>query len=66
MIIDTLSSLERHRTFETMQKHGGGFCAALAAAWFIGDTHNRARIELAFPHLLNQYGPHSRFYEDGQ
>lgn len=62
----SLSLVERHRTFQAMQKYGGGFCVALAAAWFLGDARNRARIELAFPHLLEQFGPHSRFYAPAQ
>ncbi len=58
----TLSATELHRTFAAMQQHGGGFCSALAAAWFAGDRSNRARIEGAFPHLLEQFGPTSRHY----
>ena len=58
----TLSPTELHRTFEAMQRHGGGFCSRLAAAWFSADRANRARIETAFPHLLEDFGPASRFY----
>jgi hypothetical protein len=51
-----------HRTFETMEKWGGGFCKKLAAAWLHADQGNRARIENAFPHLLEEYGPEGKFY----
>lgn len=58
----TLTPQETWKTFLAMQRHGGGFCAALAYAWFKGDTANRARIERAFPHLLEDFGPGSYFY----
>jgi hypothetical protein len=52
----------RHRSFELMQRHGGGFCQRLAAAWFAADTGNKARIEAAFPDYLAEYGPESEFW----
>jgi len=58
----TLSPTELHRTFAAMQQHGGSFCSALAAAWFAGDRSNRARIEAAFPHLVEQFGPSSSYF----
>jgi len=58
----TLSHQQIHRSFEAMQRHGGGFCSALATAWFKADGGNKARIEAAFPHLLDQFGPGTRFY----
>ncbi len=45
-----------------MEKWGGGFCKKLAAAWLHADPGNRARIENAFPHLLEEYGPEGKFY----
>jgi hypothetical protein len=45
-----------------MERHGGGFCVALANAWYKADAGNKARIEAAFPHLLDAYGPDSRFF----
>jgi hypothetical protein len=55
----TLSPTELHRTFVAMERHGGGFCAALARAWYVADGGNKRRIEAAFPHLLEDFGPHS-------
>jgi hypothetical protein len=47
-----------------MERHGGGFCRALAGAWYLADRNNKARIEAAFAHLLADYSPGSGFYED--
>jgi hypothetical protein len=52
----------RHRIFETMDRFGGGFARKLAAAWFVADTGNKHRIETAFPHLMDAYGPESEFW----
>jgi len=60
----TLSPVQMHRTFTAMEKHGGGFCSRLASAWYAADPSNKRRIEVAFPHLLNDFGPGSRFYSD--
>lgn len=57
-----LTPHDQWRTFLAMQRHGGGFCTALAHAWFKGDAANRRRIESAFPHLLEDFGPGSYFY----
>ena len=61
-----LTANELHRTFTAMEQHGGGFCRALAQAWYKADLGNRARIEAAFPHLLVSYGPASPFYAPAQ
>jgi hypothetical protein len=45
-----------------MERHGGGFCAALAHAWYKADQNNKRRLEGAFAHLLTEYGPDSRYY----
>lgn len=58
----TLTPQEQWRTFLAMQRYGGGFCVALACAWFKADAANRRRIENAFPHLVEDYGPGSHFY----
>jgi len=60
--ITTLSSTQTHRTWLAAQHHGGSFISALADAWFRGDSHNRARIEAAFPEVVEEYGPNSKFY----
>ena len=57
-----LSPEQMHRTWEIAQQYGGGFVSALAQAWLKADQENRARIEQAFPHLIEQYGPGSPFY----
>ena len=58
----TLSTTDMHRTFVAMELHGGGFCAALARAWYVADTGNKHRIEAAFPHLIEDFGPESAFF----
>ena len=62
MSTTTLSRADLFRTFLAMERHGGGFCAALAAAWFKADGANKARIEGAFPHYLEDFGPSSPFF----
>jgi len=51
-------------TFSSMERNGGGFCRLLAQAWCKADVANKVRIEKAFPHLLEDYGPGSAFYEE--
>jgi hypothetical protein len=60
----TLSYVETFRTFAAMERHGGGFCAALAHAWYKADGANKRRIEGAFPHLIEDFGPGSRYYSN--
>lgn len=57
-----LTRAQTFRTFEAMQQHGGGFCQKLAAAWMAADGGNKQRIESAFPHLLQEYGPTSPYF----
>jgi hypothetical protein len=57
-----LDARTQFRTFTAMERHGGGFCAALAQAWFKADQGNKRRIEAAFPHLLDDYGPDSNYF----
>jgi hypothetical protein len=59
----TLSPTDLHRTFVAMEQHGGHFCARLASAWYAADPGNKRRIEAAFPHLLNDFGPNSPFFQ---
>ena len=58
----TLKRAELHKTFTTMERHGGGFVARLAQAWYVADPMNKDRIERTFTDLLAKYGPTSRFY----
>lgn len=60
----TLSRLQLHSTFLAMEAYGGGFVKALALAWFKADIANKSRIEAAFPHLLEAYGPGSSYYTE--
>ena len=57
-----LSPQELHRTWQIAHTYGGGFVSALAMAWFKADQGNKARIEAAFPHLIEEYGPGSPFW----
>jgi hypothetical protein len=58
----TLSRTDLHRTFLAMERHGGHFCARLAGAWYAADPGNKQRIEAAFPHLLEDFGPNSAYF----
>jgi hypothetical protein len=60
----TLTREQLYYTFASMARHGGGFCAALAQAWMLADPTNKRRIEDAFPHLLEDFGPGSRYYSE--
>jgi hypothetical protein len=60
----TLTPTQLHRTFQTMQRHGGNFATALATAWFAADPHHKRLIEANFGHFVNAYGPRSRFYPE--
>jgi hypothetical protein len=50
-------------TLRAMAAYGGGFANHLAAALSVADLSNSARIQLAFPELIERYGPGSDFYE---
>lgn len=63
MTLTTLTPTQLHRTVASMERHGGGFCRALAQAWYKADRSNRARIETAFAHLLSDFAPGSGYYE---
>lgn len=58
----TLNSTDKLRTFLAMERHGGGFCEKLAQAWYAADGSNKQRLEGAFPHLLEQFGPNSSYF----
>ena len=60
----TLTATQMHRTFAAMEQHGGGFCRALAQAWYVADRSNKARIEAAFANLIENFGPGSAYYRD--
>ena len=64
MTLTTLTPRQTLYTFESMERHGGGFCRALAHAWYKADPGNKRRIESAFTHLLEDFGPGSHFYTE--
>ena len=43
-----------------MERYGGGFAGALAVAWQRADADNQARLEKAFPDLLQRYAEFPR------
>ena len=52
----------RFKTFQTIEKYGGGFCQKLALAWYAADDRNKQRIEGEFAHLIAYFGPGSSYY----
>ncbi len=52
-----------HSRMNSGGRSGGGFCRALAQAWYKADPRNKQRIEHAFSHLLEDFAPGSGFYE---
>jgi len=58
-----LTPQQLHRTVASMEIHGGGFCRALAQAWYKADPRNKQRIEHAFEHILVDFAPGSRLHE---
>ena len=50
-------------TLHAMRVFGGSFAEALSIAWIRADRTNDEILAKAFPNLINQYGPGSRFYE---
>ena len=63
-MLTALTATQMHHTFAAMEQHGGGFCRALAQAWYVADLSNKARIEAAFPHLVEDFGPNSPYCPD--
>jgi hypothetical protein len=49
-----------------MQSHGGSFVSAFANTLRYADPVNRQRLLDAFPDLVEQYGPTSRFLKPQQ
>lgn len=64
MTLTTLSPVQMHRTIASMERHGGGFCRALAQAWYLADPNNKRRLSDAFAHVLANFAPGSGFYDD--
>lgn len=58
-----LTPQQLYCTIASMERHGGGFCRALAQAWYKADPRNKQRIEHAFEHILVDFAPGSRLHE---
>ena len=58
-----LDYTERFKLTEAMIKYGGNFMQKLAMAMRSADPDNFCRIVTAFPEVLLEYGPGTRFYE---
>lgn len=52
---ETLTPTGRHATTRNMERHGGGFVAALGEAWSRADLTNSVRLAVAFPELVQSY-----------
>jgi 2-oxo-4-hydroxy-4-carboxy--5-ureidoimidazoline (OHCU) decarboxylase len=46
-----------HKAAHKMEAIGGGFAAAIAAAYFHADGDNKQRLIRAFPELFARYAP---------
>jgi hypothetical protein len=46
---------------ETMSRYGGHFCKKLADAIRVADGTNKQKLINAFPEIVENYGPGSRF-----
>lgn len=58
-----LTPTQMHRTVASMEKHGGGFCSALARAWYVADSGNKLLIQATFAHILADFAPGSRLHD---
>jgi hypothetical protein len=50
-----------YSTFLTAAEFGGSFYSSLGASGLKADVQNKARLLLAFPELVDKYGPESLF-----
>jgi hypothetical protein len=51
----SLTPDQLHRAAHTMEKQGGHFASAIAAAYFAADSNNRARLLAAFGDLFERF-----------
>lgn len=49
-------------TTRAMRSFGGSFAQHIGSALQVADLSNSARLQLAFPDLIEKYGPGSAFY----
>ena len=57
----TMNDSQIYSTFLTAAEFGGGFYSSLGASGLRADVQNKARLLLAFPELVDKYGPESSF-----
>lgn len=59
-----LTADELAGTMRTMRMYGGGFMYQLAEALNYADRGNTNRLLIAFPEIVERYGPGTVFYAD--
>lgn len=47
--------IDRTKTAQAMYTYGGSFVRAIAQAWMLADSENRARVEAAFAPEFDKY-----------
>lgn len=57
-----MTESDTYWTFATAYQHGGGFMQALAQAGMRADPQNKSRILVAFPELIDTYGPTTKLH----
>lgn len=55
--------MNKYIFLKTIQRFSGSFHQNLACAMQSADSHNFERILIAFPELLEEYGPGTTMYE---
>jgi hypothetical protein len=53
---------EQIYTCRAMENYGGGFASRIAAAYYVADLGNRAKLLSTFEDLFRRYGPDSTYY----
>lgn len=59
-----LNDQQKYLVLAAMCAYGGGFVSRLAEAWVHADVTNTARLEQAFPDMVERYGPGTIFYRE--
>lgn len=58
-----MNAQERYAFTQTLKHFGGSFVAALGELYQVADAHNCARLDAAFPDIVERYGPGSYFFD---
>jgi len=58
-----LSNRQFYLMVRTMDMYGGSFAQCIARAFAAADLRNREKLFIAFPELVDRYGPGSAFYD---